>query len=109
LSSTKLEPDDYTADCSADEDCVGVAFGDICDDDFCPCPTGAIHASAREAYDRDRAAISCPPWREVLLCRCVFTEAACVERHLHRHRSAGRIVVTGVTRPRARAARVEAS
>lgn len=80
-SEATLSANDYDASCLEDRECVGVAFGDVCAEDFCPCPTGAINVSARPAYDVDftEANKSCPPWRETVLCRCINTESICAE------------------------------
>ena len=54
--STTIDPADYEQSCGADDDCVAILVGDVCE---CGCDTAAINKVDESRYNEDRASISC--------------------------------------------------
>jgi hypothetical protein len=79
----RMSVEGLDATCAADEDCVPVYVGEMCEDPLCHCVGGAaINATSLPVYNAELAArrSQCDGSSHGVACSCAIHEVACENR-----------------------------
>ncbi len=77
--TSTLTSEGFDKSCSKEQDCVAVAFGDLCKSPHCNCANDAINVSGKSKYDAEAQDVlaSCDTPEIDIACECTFRALAC--------------------------------